>query len=191
MSRYAVQAVEETKPDTVVVTPSDTSLFRDTVSYSIRQRWPRLYPYIRTFSTHVKGMAGGPMDVSPRRWIFSAPQWLAARAFGVAPPLSIDQGIAFTNATLDALAGLEGVHIIAGLMPRTVTGYPEVSARLQALRSAVQEKCRQHRIPTIESEGMVEWSRNSTAADGLHRGFEARQARGAALAQALAAMLPA
>jgi hypothetical protein len=174
MTQRALALVDDEKPDAVFLHMDGAQIMTDAVVFSLRRRWPSLFPLAMTIAQRMKRAAGGDEGASPRRWLFRWPRRLAVLILGTAPDVTVEDGIRLTSETIGELVRREGPDLLCGLPVSWESTY---DASIATYRSSLISICRQHRIPTYETNAGFVWDPGIAAPDGTHGSDPVRRAR--------------
>jgi hypothetical protein len=165
MAEMAVRHVEATMPEAVVISLVESPFTWRNPMGRIRRRWPRFYPYARRIADRLKGAAGGGNVNSVRGLVFRAPRRLLCWVVGAEPEVDVEDAVAATIATLEALARREELCVVMGMtrfpasrQGRRAAAHQAIVSRFQA---PIREAClRQHvafydRVEEAERAGFV------------------------------------
>lgn len=120
MLRRTLAAVERLNPDTVVLRLSSVTFVDETIANRIRERWPRLYRPLRRVSEWLRDLTKGGRygkDSQLGEWFYRIPRQLAVRVIGTAPEIRVEDALAVSKETIDALLRKETHNLIVGLVP--------------------------------------------------------------------------
>jgi hypothetical protein len=199
MAARARKMVETHHPGVAVLYLQKSQFTTEKVIYRIRERWPRLYKRAyELIDWWKKSVAGGGAygAPGPRGWLFRVPLFAAERLIGTAPQVRVEDALAYTMETIDALARFEDLVIIIK-MPKETSGTPKTAEQLERgrrFRSALREVCATRHIAFFMSEDSRPPARRrwlkKRAPDGLHSPIERREEQARDLAEAIVASVP-
>jgi lysophospholipase L1-like esterase len=163
--------VERTKPDVLYLSMGANTFIEKSVTFSIRKRWPRLYPAAAPIIRAAKSAAGGAREASPgpRGLLFRAPRRLARALFGMAPFIDPEVALKATRETFGYLATLDFPVIVRLAEGGIQQAYQREAARAltDAYNAAVRRLCAENGFPVFRlSEELG--PRYGRTPDGLH-----------------------
>jgi hypothetical protein len=196
LTERAVAAVEEERPDFVVITFLGSAFAFDFVTNRVRRRWRRAYALALKLADSLKGLAGDVTDVGgARSQVFHIPEAVAFRLFGGEPFITVDRAASQAIGTVERLLRFEDTEIIcrlpgitAGLGGRGVLHYDQ---RVNAFNSAVAGYCDSRLVSWFRVDDALNQlgGHPHYAADGAHLDFETRRLEATATAERIKAVV--
>jgi len=192
MANHVRRRIDGKVNDVAVVRVTEMHFLHDYVVYRIRQRWPGVYRKAVRLSEMLVSLAGGGPSGAPsmRGWIFRLPRWIGARLIGVAPEVEVEDAVAYTTQTLDALLRAENVHVVLVSSSNSMTPNfpaPEAKRRRSVYMGEMRRYCRQHTVlllnPAAVAAGLGTQIR--LGRDGWHEDLEGRDLQAWMYAQAV------
>lgn len=177
----ASQLVERTKPDVILFVPGSNTFAEESVAFSIRKRWPRLYGPAMKLIGSGKAAAGGRAvgSDSARGLLFRLPRAMGRKTFGMAP--LIEPKVAH-EATRDLFRYLESLGLPVAC--RLAMGHhqqPEqtetIAARTREFNAMVADECKRlgyHYVSINEAFEARGWD-YILGPDNLHETLETRE----------------
>jgi hypothetical protein len=175
MPARAAALIEKHRPEAALFICSAV-FAEETVVFSIRKRWPRLYRPATRLAALFEGPAGEPGSAgsSMRSALYSRGRRIAAAVAGKAPMVTLEEAVTSTAATLRELAAHQGVALACRLTcgsARDDTQRSEVRRRIDEFNRLVAAECRELGIGVIDLVGEM-------AAAGLEYTLEADKVHG-------------
>lgn len=177
MCELAERHFDATSPQAVHLSLGANTLIERTVQFSIRRRYPWLYPLAAPLIARAKALGGGGAEgsSSSRGVVFRAPRSLARLVFGTATMLDPDAALAATEQTL-AMLRPKGVPVSVRLAEGNVLQLDqrETSRPLtEAYNEGVRRVCEQYGFPAYRLS-LELGERYGRTPDGLHADLPTR-----------------
>jgi hypothetical protein len=169
MASRAVALLEQHRPDAVFFICSAVYA-EETVVFSVRRRWPRLYRPATRLATLFEGPFGEPGGSKGglRSKLYGAGRNVAVAVAGKAPMVTMEEAIASTAATLQELAVRTDMPLACRLTCgsfRDQSQTAETRRRVTAFNKRIAEECRRLGIGVVDLVGEM-------ATAGLEYTFE-------------------
>jgi hypothetical protein len=169
MAPRAVALLEQHRPDAVFFICSAVYA-EETVVFSVRKRWPRLYRPAARLATLFEGPLGEPGggEGGLRSMLYGAGRSVAVAVAGKAPMVTMEEAIASTGAALKRLAARTNVPLACRLTCgsfRDQSQTAETRRRVAAFNERIADECRCLGIGVVDLVGEM-------AAAGLEYTFE-------------------
>jgi hypothetical protein len=188
MAERAMGFVSRCEPDVVLLTLGATVFAEESVIYSVRRGFPRVYRLSARMIERWKAVAGGRAEGarSPRGLLFRLPQLMARRILGTAPLVEPNVALRATEETIERIASVSNLRLVC----RLANGHfqhqdqaAQIAARTAEYNRAVRELCERLRIAVYDQRAsLTQGAGYALIDDGLHIDIETRR-----LAAAMAA----
>jgi len=178
----ALRAVEEVRPEVVVLTFLGTGFAFDYVTNRIRRKWHRAYAPAARLASTLKALAKDTTDASGARGrAYRLVDALAFALIGGEPFMPLERAAEQAIDTIDELSRREEVEILCRL-PGITDGlggkrYGSYAGRVDAFNSKVAQHCERRRVRAFRiDDALAELEgRPRYAADGVHLDLNTRR----------------
>lgn len=177
----AKQAISEAKPDVLFIVSGSNTFAEESVAFSIRKRWPKLYGSAMKVIGLGKAVAGGHAigSRSARGLLFRLPRAIGRKVLGMAP--MIEPAVAY-EATRDLFRYLETLSLpVACRLAPGPHQQPDqsqtVAERTRKLNTIIATECERLGYPYVsikEAFGARGWD-YILGPDNLHETHETRE----------------
>jgi hypothetical protein len=167
-------AVETHHPDVLFLKVSTYQLTHREVLWSVRDKWPALYPAARFIDRQLTRAAGGASVFANTRrpWVWTLPKKLAVRVFGEAPGTSVEAAISNATRSLDFLLAREDVDVFCWLSADAGRGRtyadPQITADVKSYWTQLQAYMDRRHVPYFTSAQIRRGAPKEHSADGVH-----------------------